>query len=96
MWWSKLLAHEERQEPVELTLYSRPSCHLCDEMKLEIARAGLSQRYKLVEVNIESDPRLEEQYGQSIPVLSIDGRPAFKGRWTGAELRRKLDRRLGR
>jgi hypothetical protein len=63
-------------------------------MKSEIARAGLEDHFRLVEVDIESDPRLQEAHGQSIPVLSIDGRPAFKGRLTAAELRRKLDRRI--
>jgi hypothetical protein len=78
-------------EPVELVLYTRPGCHLCDEMKAEIARASLP-RYELREVNIDTDPALVERFGQSIPVLAIGGHVAFKARLTRAELERKFAR----
>lgn len=91
--WRRKSRPDESQT-VELTLYSRPDCPLCDEMKSEITRAGLDGRFRLVEVDIESDPGLEQAHGRSIPVLVIDGRPAFKGRLTAVELRRKLDRRI--
>jgi thioredoxin-like negative regulator of GroEL len=63
-------------------------------MKSEIARAGLGERFRLVEVDVDSDSRLAEEYGLSIPVLTVEGRPLFKGRLTAPELRRKLDRRV--
>lgn len=79
---------------IELTLFTRSNCPLCDEMKSEIARAGLPERFRLVEVDVDGDPRLAEEYGRSIPVLEVQGRPLFKGRLTAPELRRKLDRRV--
>jgi len=81
-----------RAEPIELVLFSRPGCHLCEEMKVEIRRAKTRRATVLSEVNIESDPDLERQYGQSIPVLTINGRLAFKGRLTTAEFERKFAR----
>jgi thioredoxin-like negative regulator of GroEL len=84
-----------RQEnPIALVLYTREGCHLCEEMQREIERARLGSACALREVDIDSDPALAERYGRSIPVLEIEGRPAFKGRLTAEELRRKVDRAL--
>jgi hypothetical protein len=83
------------RDVLELVLYTRAGCHLCDEMKLEIDRMGRAGRggdIALREVDIDSDPALAERYGRSIPVLAIDGRVAFKGRLTARELARKLER----
>lgn len=80
--------------PIELTIFTRADCHLCDEMKAEIARAGVAHLYTLLEVDIDRDPRLVDEYGRSIPVLAIGGRAVFKGRLTVAAFRRKLERRI--
>jgi predicted DCC family thiol-disulfide oxidoreductase YuxK len=77
---------------VPLVLYTRPGCHLCDEMKAEIARADLGRPYELREVNIDTDPALAARFGLSIPVLEIAGRVAFKARLERAELERKFAR----
>ena len=81
-----------RAEPVELVLYSRPDCRLCEELKAELGRAKPSRPVQLREVNIAGDAELEERYGLSIPVLEIAGRVAFKGRMTASEFERKFDR----
>ena len=76
-------------------LYTRPGCHLCEEAKAEMLAAGCGDEYVLEEVNIETDPTLEEQYGWEIPVIVINGVKAFKYRLTADEFKRKL-RRLAR
>ena len=80
--------------PVPVTLYTRRGCHLCEEMKAEIARAGCADLHELREVDIDEDPALALRFGRSIPVLEIAGRAAFKGRLTAPEFRRKLERAL--
>jgi glutaredoxin len=82
----------KKEEALRLVLYTRPGCHLCEEMKAEISRARLGGSCTLEEVDIDSDPALVQRHGRSIPVLEIDGRPAFKGRCTAEELRRKVER----
>ena len=57
---------------VELALYTRAGCHLCVQMKREI--------------DVDSDPVLAARYGESVPVLAIDGRVAFKVRLTAQTL----------
>jgi glutaredoxin len=78
-----------------LTLYSRPGCHLCDEMKAIVARVvrPLGGRVTLQEVDISGDAELEARYGLEIPVLMIDGKRAAKYRVTEADLVRALERR---
>lgn len=80
--------------PVELRLYTKASCPLCETMKTELARARVQPPFRLVEVDIEGDPELCARYGESIPVLEIAGRAAFKGRLTAAEFERRYARRL--
>ena len=58
-------------------IYSRPGCHLCEEAKAAILRAGCSDEFTLEEVNIESDEDLLRKYKYDIPVIAIDGVETF-------------------
>lgn len=73
-----------------LTLYSRPGCHLCDEMKAVIDRVALRVPTNLEVINIDEDPALTERYGLEIPVLVVDGRKVAKYRIDEAALERTL------
>ena len=77
---------------IALTLYSRPECCLCEEMKAVLAQVRHSIPFDLEEIDISLDPELETRFGQEIPVLFINGRKAFKYRLTASELRRRLTR----
>jgi glutaredoxin len=76
----------------QVTLYTRPGCHLCVEAKREILAAGATNDYHLVEVNIDADPTLAARYGWDIPVVAINGVVCFKHRLTAADFRRELKR----
>ena len=82
---------------IVLTLYSRPGCHLCDEMKAVVARVVRESATPVTidEVDISTDADLEARYGLEIPVLLIDGRKAAKYRVTEGELTRLLRSRQG-
>ena len=82
---------------IALTLYSRPGCHLCDEMKAVVARVvrELETPVTIDEVDISTDADLEARYGVEIPVLLIDGRKAAKYRVTEGQLARMLRSRQG-
>ena len=77
-----------------ITIYSRPGCHLCDEMKEVVTRTiqRFTGRAQIEEIDISTDPALEARYGLEIPVLMVDGRKAAKYRVTEAELTRLLAR----
>ena len=71
-----------------LTLYSKPGCHLCDEMKHVIDLVAARVPLSLEVVDISTDADLMTRYGLDIPVLLIDGRKAAKHRVTAGELER--------
>jgi thiol-disulfide isomerase/thioredoxin len=82
---------------VHLTIYSKPGCHLCDEMKAVVARvAAGNPDISIEEIDISTDPQLAEQYGLEIPVLMIDGRKAAKFRVSEKELTRILEGARGK
>jgi thiol-disulfide isomerase/thioredoxin len=82
---------------IVLTLYSRPGCHLCDEMKAVVQRAARAAAAPVTidEIDISTDPGLEARYGLEIPVLMVDGKKAAKYRVTEEELTRLLQARSG-
>ena len=61
-------------EVIALTLYSRPGCHLCDEMKAVINRVARSTPLHLEENDISGSAVLETRYGLEIPVLVVAGK----------------------
>ena len=76
-----------------LTIYSRPGCHLCDEMKAVVHLVSVAVPLSLEEVDISGDAELERLYGLEIPVLMIDGKKVAKYRIAEAELLRMVMRR---
>jgi glutaredoxin len=76
-----------------VTIYSRPGCHLCDEMKAVVARVARTLPLRIEEIDISTDPALEARYGREIPVLMVEGRKAAKYRIAEEELRRVLTSR---
>jgi len=77
-----------------LTLYSRPGCHLCDEMLSVVRSLARQLAWTVEEVDISRDAALETEFGTEIPVLMVNGRKAFKYRVGERELRRRLDREV--
>ena len=80
---------------IRVTIYSRPGCHLCDEMKAVVTLVARSTSLRIEEIDISNDPALEAQYGLEVPVLAVEGRKAAKYRVTEEELRRILAARTG-
>jgi len=73
-----------------ITIYSRPGCHLCEEMKAVVDRVARTVPLTVEEIDISTDPSLDAQYGLEIPVLMVDGKKAAKYRVGEADLRRIL------
>jgi len=71
---------------LEILLYSRVGCHLCDDAKALLESYGLT----VESVDIDRDPQLVERYGQCVPVVFVNGRERFRGRIDPVLLRRLL------
>lgn len=75
-----------------VTLYTREDCHLC-ETAIETIRQvseSVPTNVTLDIVDVDGDPDLRAEYGDRVPYVFVDGRPAFKYRVDAAELRRLL------
>ena len=75
---------------IALTLYGRPECHLCDEMKDLVRPVAAELGCPIEAIDITGNADLEQRFGQEIPVLFVNGRKAFKYRVTERELRKRL------
>jgi Glutaredoxin-like domain (DUF836) len=58
---------------IRLMLLSRPGCHLCDEMRREVDALLADQPHEWNVVDVDTDPDLARRYGDSIPVLFVNG-----------------------
>lgn len=76
--------------PRDVTLYTRPGCHLCEEAKAAIAPILLECGAVLHEVNIDDDAALKELYGWDVPVIFIGCHKAAKHRVDVGKFRRQL------
>ena len=58
----------------EVTLYTRPGCHLCDEARdLLASLRGSTASFEVREIDIDSDDRLLAAYLERIPVVELGG-----------------------
>lgn len=73
-----------------MVLYTKPGCHLCEEMKEVMSQSGCAELYSLEEVDIESDAELFARYQYEIPILFINGVEAFRHRLRPDEFKEYL------
>jgi glutaredoxin len=71
---------------IEVVLYSRQNCCLCDDAKALLNSAGLPFEV----VDIDADPELRARYNECVPVVAINGKERFRGRIDPRLLRRSL------
>jgi glutaredoxin len=57
----------------QITLLSRPGCHLCEEARAVIGRVAAELGVPWSERDITQSPQDLEQYWEMIPVTLIDG-----------------------
>ena len=75
-----------------VTLYTRVGCHLCDDVKLVLDEVCQETPFELEVLDIDLDASLKALYDVEVPVVSIDGKKAFKYRVTATQLRARLAR----
>jgi glutaredoxin len=65
--------------PARVVMFTRAGCHLCDDALdlVAAACAASGDEYQLVDV--DTSPELREQYGERVPVVTVDG--ATVGFW---------------
>ena len=76
--------------PRDVTIYSRPGCHLCEEAKQQIAPLLKEFDATLTEINIDQVPDLRARYDYDVPVIFLGARKIAKHRIDTAQFRRQL------
>jgi glutaredoxin len=82
--------HRPDVKPREVTLYTRPGCHLCEEAKAAIAPLLREFRATLREINVDNDPVLTECYVWDVPVIFVGEHKAAKHRVDLKQFRQQL------
>ena len=75
---------------MQVVLYSRPGCHLCDDARDVILAERARTRFDFREVDVETDDALELAYGVRIPVVTVDGEERFELQVDPAEFARAV------
>jgi glutaredoxin len=71
---------------MDVILYTRTGCHLCDDAMTILTHHGLDP----VIVDIDADPELRDKFNTCVPVVEIDGKVRFRGNIDPMLLRRLL------
>jgi hypothetical protein len=61
------------KRPLKFVVYGRLYCHLCDDMVAALRERQRSSDFSLEVVDVDSDPALEDRYGEWVPVLYANG-----------------------
>ncbi len=75
---------------VNVTIYSKKDCHLCDIAKETLLKVQQELPFSLNEIDIEKDKTAFERYKYLIPVIEIDGEKVFNYRIDENELKEIL------
>jgi hypothetical protein len=78
-------------QPLRLELYTRPGCHLGNDLRALCERLAGEIAFELTEVNIEGDPAMQARYEGEVPILFVEGRLVVRYRTSERELRRILN-----
>ncbi len=75
----------------QVTLYTGPNCHLCEQAKVLLYPLLMERGLRLIEVNIKTDAELQEKYGIRIPVVALANGEEKGWPFTAAQIGRLLD-----
>lgn len=73
-----------------LRFYTRRECPLCDHV-LEVLERHRSVLPEPELIDIDNDPELQQRYGDSVPVVELDGQVRFRGEVQPELLQRLID-----
>jgi hypothetical protein len=59
---------------VNVRLYVKPGCHLCEDAAVALERLQARYKHRLTTVDITTDSYLVDRYGLRIPVLVVGDR----------------------
>jgi glutaredoxin len=85
-------------ETPEVTLFTRPSCHLCDLVQdvINTVAAQIPLTLRIVDIDAPGQEAWHRRYDQHVPVIHVGGREIARHRLDAEALRVALqDRHTG-
>jgi len=64
---------------LEVVLYTRPGCHLCEAAWEFLRHEQRRHGFRFTVVNVDAEPELVRQYGDCVPVVTVNGKVRFRG-----------------
>jgi glutaredoxin len=61
---------------MDVVIYTRRGCHLCEEAEALLLAAGVTPRL----IDVDAEEALRERFNECVPVVEIDGKIRFRGR----------------
>jgi glutaredoxin len=75
----------------QVTLFTRPGCHLCDRVLEVIQQVARRHRFHLEIRDIEKSADDLDRFAAAIPVVEVDGREIARFRLTAYDLEAALE-----
>jgi glutaredoxin len=88
-WFRRLRA------PVQVVMYTRQGCHLCDEAWQMLQELGQCYALRLEKVDVDGAAELRQRHGERVPVLVINGKERMWGRINRVLLERQVRAEAG-
>jgi glutaredoxin len=60
---------------IEVSVYSRSNCHLCEVALEVISEIRKEVEFNITKILIDGNSELEEKYGEQVPVILINNQP---------------------
>jgi glutaredoxin len=64
---------------LQVILYTRQGCHLCEPALQQLRKAQQRYAFGLSIVDVDSQSELQKQYGDVVPVVTVNGQLRFRG-----------------
>lgn len=95
-WLRSLFRKHAPLEHLEFRMYTRAGCHLCEDawklLEAEKARYG----FQLEAVDVDTDSELKKNFGDWVPVVTVNNEVRFRGGVNPVLLRRLLEAEMKR
>jgi glutaredoxin len=71
-------------------MYTRQGCHLCETAWQRLQDAQQRHGFALTARDVDQNPQLAAQYGECVPVVTVNGKVRFRGAVNSVLLERLL------
>ncbi len=77
---------------INVTIYGKEDCCLCHEAAKIIRKVSKDFPLRITEIDITVNPKTFELYKDEIPIITIQGKRAFRYKVHETTLRKKLEK----